>query len=86
METYSYELATGFLNELFAEIMRLSSSCLHHPECRYLKTVSKKYRNLRFKNYLVIYRIASTRIEILTVMHSSRSVAKMKLARQLKLP
>ncbi|WP_409013356.1 type II toxin-antitoxin system RelE/ParE family toxin [Dyadobacter sp. CY343] len=86
VETYSYESATDFLEELFAEITKLSVSYLRNPECRYLKTVSKKYRNLRFKNYLVIYRIASMQIEILTIMHSSRSVAKLKLARRIKLP
>ncbi|WP_082489379.1 type II toxin-antitoxin system RelE/ParE family toxin [Dyadobacter sp. Leaf189] len=86
METFSYSSATDFLDELYAEILKLSSSHLHHPECRYLKTTSKKYRNLRFKNHLVIYRVSKTRIEVLTIIHSSRSVSKIKTARQIKIP
>lgn len=51
-----------------------------HPECKFLPTKGKIYRNIIFGKYLVIYRITPAKVEVLTMLHSSRSVAKIKTA------
>lgn len=85
IETFSYSSATIFIDELYLEIQNLSKKYLHHPECRYLITKSKKYRNIRIGSYLVIYKITRTRIEVLNIIHSSRSIKALKSARKIKI-
>ncbi|MFB2118237.1 type II toxin-antitoxin system RelE/ParE family toxin [Parapedobacter sp. 2B3] len=56
-----------------------------HPECRFLRTKGKIYRNLIHGNYLVIYRITTERIEVLNVIHGSRSVSTIKSSRKIRI-
>jgi toxin ParE1/3/4 len=91
-EIYNYgaEAFGEFLADLFFE--RLKSILLElgyqydlHSECKHLPTKGKIYRNIIFGKYLVIYRITAERVEILTMLHSSRSVAKIKETRKIQL-
>ncbi|WP_439555603.1 type II toxin-antitoxin system RelE/ParE family toxin [Dyadobacter sp.] len=84
-ETFSPASSSVFIDELISKVKTLSTDFLHHPECRYLLTKSKQYRNLRFGGYLVIYRITASRIEILNILHSSRSITNIKSARKIKI-
>ena|ERR1700756_1805970 len=84
VETFSITSATVYIDELVEKIEELATSYLQNPECRYLPTKSKKYRNLIFGAYLVIYRITKTRVEILNVMHGSRSITFIKSSRKIK--
>jgi len=60
IETFAIAAATIFIEELISRIEQLSTSYLHHPECRYLATKSQMYRNLIHGSYLVIYRSSLT--------------------------
>jgi toxin ParE1/3/4 len=85
LETFSYSSATVFVEELYIRINQLSSEYLHHPICRLISTKSGIYRNLQPGKYLVIYRIKPERIEVLNIIHSSRSPSRIRAARKIKI-
>jgi len=85
IETFAYAAATVFIEELIFRVEELNTNYLLHPECRYLPTKSKMYRNLIHGSYLAIYRIAPNRIEVLNVLHSSRSISTIKSVRKIKI-
>lgn len=85
IETFAYTAATVFIEELITRIEDLSSSYLLYPECRYLPTKSKMYRILIHGSYATIYRITPGRVEVLNVIHNSRSVAFVKSSRKIKI-
>jgi len=85
LETFSYSSATVFIEELYVRITLLSSEYLHHPICRFIPTKTGLYRNLQHGKYLVIYRIRPERIEVLNIIHSSRSPSMIKAARKIKI-
>lgn len=85
LETFSYSSATVFIEELYVRINQLSSEYLHHPICRFIPTKTGVYRNLQHGRYLVIYRIKPEGIEVLNIVHSSRSPSKIKAARKIKI-
>lgn len=86
---YGAEAFGDFLADLFFERLKniideLEYQYELHPECKYLPTKGKIYRNIIFGKYLVIYRITPTKIEVLAMLHSSRSVTKIKAVRGIK--
>jgi toxin ParE1/3/4 len=85
IETFAFTAATVFIEELILRIEQLSTNYLLYPECRYLLTKSKMYRNLIHGSYIVIYRITLTRIEVLNVLHSSRSITNIKAVRKIRI-
>ena len=85
IETFAYTAATVFIEELILQIEQLSVNYLLHPECRYLATKSKMYRNLIYGSYIVIYRVSLTRVEVLNVLHSNRSISSIKASRKIRL-
>ncbi|MBE9465678.1 type II toxin-antitoxin system RelE/ParE family toxin [Dyadobacter subterraneus] len=85
IETFSHASASIFIDELNLQIQSLSKDYLHHPECRYLATKSKKYRNIRCGSYLVIYKITMVRVEVLNIIHASRSISRIKATRKIKI-
>jgi plasmid stabilization system protein ParE len=85
LETFSYASATLFIEELYLRINRLSSEYLLHPICRFIPTKTGIYRNLQHGKYLVIYRITPKRIEVLNIIHSSRSPSRIKATQKVKI-
>ena len=85
IETFAYAAATVFIEELIKLIEELSENYLLHPECRYLVTKSKMYRNIIHGGYIAIYRISSTRIEVLNILHNSRSISNIKASKKIKI-
>jgi toxin ParE1/3/4 len=85
VETFAFNAANVFIDELFGHIAQLSTRYYLYPECRYLATKSKIYRNFIFGSYLIIYRIRDTRIEVLNVLHGSRSITTIKSTRKIKI-
>jgi toxin ParE1/3/4 len=79
IETFAYTAATVI------RIEDLSEKYLLYPECRYIPTKSKMYRTLIYGSYIAIYRITNHRIEVLNVLHSSRSISAIKSARKIKM-
>ena len=82
IETFAISAANIFIEELFIRIAQLSTRYELYPECRYLPSKAKIYRNLIFGSYLVVYRITLTKIEVLNVLHSSRNIAVIKAAKK----
>lgn len=85
LETFSYSSATVFIEELYERINQHSSDYHHHPICRFIPTKTGIYRNLQHGRYLVIYRIKPERIEVLNIIHSSRSPSKIKATRKIRI-
>jgi len=85
IETFAFTAATVFIEELILRIEQLSIDYPLYPECRYLVTKSSMYRNLIHGSYIVIYRISPHRIEVLNILHSSRSIATIKTSRKIKI-
>ena len=85
IETFSFASASIFIDELSVKIQSLSSNYQVYPECRFLKTKNKIYRNIIIGNYLIIYRITLERIEVLNVIHGSRSINFIKSTKGIKL-
>lgn len=84
-ETFSPAIAEQFVLELIQKLDALCSTYLQHAECRFLPTKSKKYQMLMFVSYNVIYRITDEHIAVLTIIHKSRSIAKIRAARRIKI-
>jgi toxin ParE1/3/4 len=84
VETFALSAATVFIEELSSHIEQLSSDHLIHPECRYLQTKSKMYRNIIHGSYIAIYRITDNQVEVLNVLHNSRSISAIKKSRTIK--
>ena len=82
--TFGEKAALSFFDELLIVTHDLESHYLLHPECRHLETKSKKYRNIIFGSYLIIFRITPNRIEVLRAFHGSRSPKSMKESRSIK--
>ena len=85
IETFAFTAAAVFIDELIIHIENLSSNYLLYSECKYLLTKSKMYRNLIYGSYMVIYRITNIRIEVLNILHSSRSISSIKSSRRIKI-
>lgn len=84
VETFAYNAATLFIDELYQRIFQLSTDYFLYPECHFLVTKTNIYRNLIHGNYLVIYRITAKKIEVLNILHCSRSPAKIKASKTIK--
>ena len=75
-ETFGIRLADNFITEIYSNLDCLTIDYLLHPECRHLKTKTKKYRNIILGSYLIIYRITETQIQVLRAFHGSHSPKK----------
>lgn len=84
VETFGDVLSDLFFARLQTIVDELEHEYNLHPECKHLTTKGKIYRNIIFGKYLVIYRITPEKVEVLTLLHTSRSVAKIKTARSIK--
>ena len=71
LETFGYTGALLFYDNIEKLVANLEFEYFMYPECRFLVTKSKIYRNIILESYLIIYRIADFRIEVLRAFHSS---------------
>lgn len=84
-ETFGTRLADYFVEEIYLRIKELETEYLIHPECRYLVTKTRKYRNIILGSYLIIYRITPKRIEVLRAFHGSRSPKTIRNSQKTKI-
>jgi plasmid stabilization system protein ParE len=84
-ETYGKNAAEIFKAELMFMIRALKNLYEMHPECRFILTKSRMYRNIIFGSYLVIYRITPSQIEVLKAISSRMSITKIRAARSIKI-
>jgi plasmid stabilization system protein ParE len=71
VETFGYKGSVLFYENIERIVNNLGSEYFMYPECRFLTSKSRMYRNIILESYLIIYRITKSRIEVLRVFHSS---------------
>lgn len=84
-QTFGERLADFFLEEILHSTHGLSFLFDLNPECRFLETKTRIYRNIILGKYLIFYRIRSKKIEVLSICHGSQSPAKIKLIKKIKI-
>ena len=85
LETFGQKQAENYENEIWELIERLPNSYHLFPECRHLPTKSKMYRWIILDAHLIIYRITKEEVQVLRLLHSKRSITKIKTARGTRL-
>ena len=83
-DTFGYVSAKSFISDIYSRVWSLDEMYLMHPECRYLKTKTKKYRNIILGAYLIIYRVIESRVEVLRILRAEASIQKIKNVRNTK--
>lgn len=82
LETFGRKQAANYENEILELIERLPTSYHLFPECRHLPTKSKIYRWIILDPHLIIYRITNEEVQVLRMLHSKRSISRIKAARR----
>lgn len=85
IETFGLKQAKKYEDEIWHLIDGLSHNYVLFPECRYLPTKSKMYRWIILESHLIIYRITDTQIQVLRMLHSKRSISKIKASRKVQM-
>ena len=84
-DTFGYVQAERYIQKIEKAIDSLYNSYLLYPECRYLATKSRIYRNIILDTHLIIYRITQERIEVLDIVHGASSIGKIRSIRKIRL-
>jgi toxin ParE1/3/4 len=85
IETFGIRQAEHYENEIWKLVDGLSYNWPFFSECRHLTTKSKRYRWIILQSHLIIYRITDTEIQVLRIVHSHRSITKIKASRRIEL-
>ncbi len=85
IETFGIRQAELYENEIWKLVDGLSYNWPFFSECRHLPTKSKMYRWIILESHLIVYRITDTEIQVLRIVHSHRSVTKIRASRRIKL-
>ncbi|HMP99496.1 MAG TPA: type II toxin-antitoxin system RelE/ParE family toxin [Cyclobacteriaceae bacterium] len=85
LETFGPTQTEVYENEIWQLIGRLSYNYMVFPECRYLRTKSKMYRWIILDAHYIIYRIGKEEVQVLRILHSKRSISKIKATKKTKL-
>lgn len=83
VETFGLIKAHEYRAQVLNIISQLHTNYSLWPECRHIPTKKREYRNIIVDNYLIIYRITDTRIEVLRMISSYQSISKIKAARKI---
>jgi len=84
-DTFGYIQAERYKQKLRDSLDTLPRFYRAYPECRYLLTKSRKYRNIILDSHFIIYRITNERIEVLDIIHTSSSIGKIRNVRKIHL-
>ncbi len=76
---YAEEFRLGFFDEIYSIVPFYKS----FPECRFLPTKKKIYRNIVWNNYLIVFKIKSVSLEILTLFHIKQDPGRLKKLRRI---
>ena len=85
VETFGHNAAELYKQHTMALSYGLCDFYLMYPECKYILTKGRIYRNIILESHLIIYRITSEKIEVLRALHSHSSITKIRSARSIKL-
>ncbi len=85
LRTFGYFQAERYLQFVEQALSALCRFYMVYPECRYLATKSRKYRNIILDAHLIIYRVTEERVEVLDIIHSASSIQKIRGVRKIYL-
>jgi len=83
-ETFGIRQAKIYENEIWKLVDGLSYNWPFISECKHLTTKSKMYRWIILESHLIIYRITESDIQVLRIIHSHRSITRIKTTRRIK--
>jgi toxin ParE1/3/4 len=83
-ETFGKIQAEKYQSDIYRLISCLDVFYDIYPECRHLPTKSKMYRWIILESHLIIYRVNKVEIQMLRIIHSHRSITKIKDSRAIK--
>ncbi len=78
LETFGFFQAEVYDNHIQKSLHTLSSYYKLYPECRFLRTKNKIYRNIILDAHYIIYRITDEPIEVLDILHIASSNQKLR--------
>ena len=81
--TFGIRRAKLYENEIWKLVEGLSTNWPLFSECRHLPTKSKKYRGIILESHLIIYRITDEEIQVLRIVHSNRSITKIRSSKRI---
>ncbi|HKR05516.1 MAG TPA: hypothetical protein VJY62_12850 [Bacteroidia bacterium] len=81
---HSLFYAEEFRLDFFKKIYSIVPFYKSFPECRFLRTKKKIYRNVVWENYLIVFKIKPELIEILTLFHTKQNPKRLKKLRRIK--
>jgi toxin ParE1/3/4 len=84
-ETFGKVQAEKYENDIYRLIESLDIFYPIYPECRHLPTKSKIYRWIILESHLIIYRITDTEVQVLRILHSKRSISKVRATRRIRM-
>ena len=84
IDTFGIRQAELYENEIWKLVEGLSSNWPLFSECRHIPTKSKMYRWIILESHIIIYRITEKEILVLRIVHSHRSISKIKASRGLR--
>lgn len=85
IEPDSLAASNTILDEIITFADSFSQMPMRYPECKELPTKSKIYRNAIYaKKYRIIFKVTSSEVVILGIIHTSRSPSEIKKLRGLK--
>ncbi len=84
-ETFGKIQAEKYQENIYSLVNGLVISYDIYPECRHLPTKSRMYRWIILDAHLIIYRVTDFEIQVLRIVHSKRSISKIKAFRSIKL-
>ena len=85
IDTFGIRQVELYENEIWKLVENLSSNWPFFSECRHLSTKTKMYRWIILESHLIIYRITDKEIQLLRIVHSRKSITKIKASRSVKL-
>ena len=84
IETFGKAQAEKYQNNIYRLVDDLNVSFDIYPECRHLLAKSRIYRWIILDSHLIIYRITFSEVQVLRIVHSHRSITKIKSLRGIK--
>ena len=83
--TFGFQQARKYFNTICHTVEKLDIDYPYHPECRFLETKSRRYRNIILDSHLIIYRITDETIEVLDIIHAASAISKIRSTRNIHL-
>lgn len=84
VEYFGKEQTKKYIHYIYNLISDLEKWYTLYPECRYLKTERRIYRNIILDSYFIIYRIQPDCVEVLDIIRTESSIRKIRGVRKIK--